>query len=363
MHKLLFIDDEPASLEPLKGFLGRRDLDFDEETHDFSEARDRIADYRPDIVVLDLADAANPENPEAEARDTLDLIWKEHFCPIVVYAADPDLLEDHRDHPFVIRVQKGSGSPTKVLTAIRKFEPHIAALKDAEKSVRRSFSEAMRDLAPVAFGATRSGTVDIIKRAGRRRLAALMDEPETDGIPPAAWEQYLFPPVSKDVLLGDVLKKKDADRMDPAAYRIVLTPSCDMVASGKREPKVREVLVAKCGSMQQALAHTGRAEMKRTKILKELRNDMLTPGYVIPVIPFPQLNGHIPLMAANLRRLELIPFNELKDDYERTASIDSPFREMVAWAYLQTAGRPGLPDRDTAKWAKEIADEMDAHRN
>ena len=361
MLKLLFIDDEPDSLEPLKRHLGQH-LDFKEVTCDFPQARDRIAGYRPDIVILDLADAANPEDPQAEARDTLDLLWKGHFCPIVVYAANPDLLEDHRDHPFVVRVQKGARSPQKVLAEIKEFEPHITALKDAEKSVRRSFSEAMRDLAPVALGATGKVNADIIKRAGRRWLAALMDEPATDGKTPAAWEQYLFPPVSKDILLGDVLKKKEADRMEPVAYRIVLTPSCDMVKSGERIPKVREVLVAICCSMRQALKHTGRAGIGRAKILKDLRNDMLTPGYMSPAIPFPQLNGRIPLMAANLRQLELIPFDELNDDYERIASIDSPFREMIAWAYLQTAGRPGLPERDTAKWAKEIADEMDAHR-
>ena len=115
--------------------------------------------------------------------------------------------------------------------------------------------------------------------------------------------------------------------------------------------------------MQQALEQIGRANIKRAKITKDLRDDMLAPGYMSPVIPFPRLNGHIPLMAANLRQLELIPFDKLKDDYERKASIDSPFREMVAWAYLQTAGRPGLPDRDTAKWAKEIADEIHPHRD
>ena len=79
----MFIDDEPDSLEPLKRFLGRRDLDIEEETHNFPEARNRVAGYRPNIVILDLADAANPEHPEAEAQGTLGLVWKEHFCPII----------------------------------------------------------------------------------------------------------------------------------------------------------------------------------------------------------------------------------------------------------------------------------------
>ena len=73
MLKLLFIDDEPASLEPLKRLLGRRCPGFEEETHDFPGARIRIADYRPDIVILDLADATNPQDPKPKPgiRSTL----------------------------------------------------------------------------------------------------------------------------------------------------------------------------------------------------------------------------------------------------------------------------------------------------
>ena len=84
MLKLLFIDDKPVSLESLKNFLRQRHPNIEKKTHNFPEARNRVAGYRPDIVILDLADAASPENLEAEAKDTLDLFWKEHFCPIIV---------------------------------------------------------------------------------------------------------------------------------------------------------------------------------------------------------------------------------------------------------------------------------------
>ena len=94
MLKLLFIDDKPDSFESLKNFLRQQRLNFEGETHNFPKARNRVAGYRSDIVILDLADAASLENLEAEAKDTLDLFWKEHFCPIIVYAADPDLLTE-----------------------------------------------------------------------------------------------------------------------------------------------------------------------------------------------------------------------------------------------------------------------------
>ena len=65
----------------------------------------------------------------------------------------------------------------------------------------------MREVAPYAFDAfpdnqQRIERIETIKRSGRRRLAALMDEPLPDGTVLASWEQYLFPPVSDDILLG-----------------------------------------------------------------------------------------------------------------------------------------------------------------
>ena len=61
-------------------------------------------------------------------------------------------------------------------------------------------------------------------------------------------------------------------------------------------------------------------------------------------------------MAANLKELDLMPIENIGDAKEFTAiaSIDSPFRELVSWTYLQIACRPGLPERDLDTWATEI---------
>ena len=43
-----------------------------------------------------------------------------------------------------------------------------------------------------------------------------------------------------------------------------------------------------------------------------------------------------------------------KQRFERVASIDSPFREQIAWAHMQIASRPALPDRELNSWVEEI---------
>ena len=268
-----------------------------------------------------------------------------------MYAADPDLLESEK-HEFVKKVKKGSGSEHEVLGSIRHFLPHIEVLQKTEDEIRQRLSEAMREVAPHAFE-TFSDSVerqDAVLRAGRRRVAAMMDEPP-EGSKLAAWECYLHPPVSEDMLLGDILMGKDGNITEPISFRVVLTPSCDLA----HRPKVRNVLVAKCCPMDKALKGVGLAPNSH---LITIRDRLLSAGYAQSVIPLPPLPGMFPPMAADLRDLELIPVNGIGNDkqFQRKASLDSPFREMVAWAYMQTACRPGLPDRDLDTWAQEIRD-------
>ena len=143
---------------------------------------------------------------------------------------------------------------------------------------------------------------------------------------------------------------------DPTLFRVVLTPSCDLVRTDSRKPKVSQVLVAKCCSMKEGLDHTSLRSIKGSKLKDRLSSMMLTSGYLEALIPFPCLRGKIPTMAANLRELELIDIQNIGSDkpFLRIASVDSPFRELISWAYLQTACRPGLPDRNFAEWCQEI---------
>ena len=62
-------------------------------------------------------------------------------------------------------------------------------------------------------------------------------------------------------------------------------------------------------------------------------------------------------MTADFLRLELIDLDRIgtgDKEYLRIASVDNPFRELVAWAYVLNAARPGMPERDFESWAEEI---------
>lgn len=367
MLKLLFIEDEPESIDPVQRSISRKYTDMKMDVVDFEEAESKISSLLPDIVILDLVANGASAEPEVLGLNIHDFIWNQHFCPIIVYAAEPRFYEDtHDPHPFVKSIKKGRGSEKKVLDAVCEFLPHITALKASESDIRRSFSCAMRDVAPYAFEAftDTERRMETIKRSGRRRLAALMDELSLDGTTLASWEQYLCPPVCEDIQLSDILRKSDTTDDDPVSFRVVLTPSCDLVASGNRSPKVDDVLVAKCCSIQEGLDLIN-LQGSPKKLKDRLPREILSQGYFQSVIPFPCLEKKIPTMAANLKDLELIPIQDVGPDktFIRVASVDSPFRELVAWAYMQIAGRPGLPDRDSASWTEEIIATLESQRS
>ena len=360
--KVLLVDDDRNAMEPLKEELSDVE-DITPEWTDFSETESRIKALRPDVIILDLF-VGRPQDGQAAGADTLAAIWRDHFCPVIVYSANPSIIDEddlYGGHPFIKAIKKGSGSEQKALEAIREFQPVADRLKSVQEEAWKAFSIALRDVS--RYVPSNDDAVAVIDRAARRRLAALLDDTATAGRKLDAWEQYVFPPVSSDIQLGDVLKLKEG-KQEPHNYRVVLTPSCDLVRSHGREAKVSDVLVARCCPLTKVLNMIGPKD-NLGKALKSIRfREILSVGFGRSFILFPALGEHIPPMAANLKDLQLIPIKEIDANkegdakYQIVASVDSPFRETIAWAYVQTAARPGLPDRDIKSWKREIGESL-----
>lgn len=359
MLNVLFVDDQKDSVEPAMTLLKEKagDLQCDQRT--FKNCEETLQNTPPDLVVLDLFEGALGAE-DAEGLKRFDWIWAKRFCPLIIYSAKPEAYTNARpQHPFVKVVKKGKDSQNQVLEAIGVLKPHAQAIREAEFHIRQQFSVAMREVAPYAWEQYKESKErdEVILRSGRRRLAAHMDDQVLLGQKLASWEHYLSPPVSNDIKLGDILLDSTDVEKKVSSHRIVLSPSCDMVCSDGRKAKIQEVLTAVCCSVQEGLGLIGKAEYTPEKIRERIQREVLTQGYCESVIPLPELRGRVPSMMVNLRKLELLPFDDIGSGkkYGRIASFDSPFREMVSWAFMHTAGRPGLPNRDLSAWTEDIA--------
>jgi hypothetical protein len=361
--RILIVDDEPASVEPLRVELERRP-ETKVKVVNFGGFRDGITEFIPNIIVLDLAHGS-PLNEDVPGNEIFDQIWTENFCPVVVYTALPSLLEREQGdeavtHPFVKVEQKGSGSEERVIARIHEFEPHVSAIDGASVEIERTLNQALKEIAPRIFENVENADQrrEMLVRSARRRVAAAMDKELSTGGPCLrSWEHYLYPPTSpRHPFTGDIIRKHGGDPGDPTQYAVVLTPSCDLVATEKRKPKVRRVLVARCREVDWLLQELTPLERKDEEERKTRLRTILTRGHGLSCLPLPALPGVFPPMTADFRDLEVIDFAEIADgkEYIRIASVDSPFRELVAWAYVSCAARPGLPDRDYDEWVDDV---------
>lgn len=369
--KILIIEDEENVASLLMDAIESKFLDqYSDliiEKSDFEKASKTMNSLEPDAVILDVSVPGTLPGEDEPGIEIIDKIWNSKFCPLIIYTAVPEKIKNTGElnqHPFVEILPKGPSSEEKVVNDLYNFISHIKALNEAERSFRNTYHKSMRYLAPYVFNVPNiddQERVQLLLRSGKRRFAALCDEDINNEAGLESWEQYIFPPINNDLLLGDIIQRKNAQFSEIDSFRIVLTPSCDLVTSKNRDAKVESVLVSKCCSMLEALKEVSLKDISTKKLISKVLN----AGYYEIIVPFPELANTIPLMAANLRELELISIDKIHkggdDDsdsteceYKRIASLDSPFRELISWAYQQIACRPGLPDRNVEAWASKI---------
>ena len=362
--KVLFIDDEPATVEPAGVAVGDRIAGACIKIESsFDDAVACINSFQPDVVVLDLLRASASGELVEKGFGPLEWIWDQRIVTIVVYSAEPDRLDDNwpdvSANPLVRIIKKGSDSDVAVADAVEQLAPFGVVLNAARLKVESELSLMFKRVAPRILAILEDQETEAVEAIGRgiyRRLAALADESEMLGPTSHAWEQYLVPVISKDLLVGDLIVKINGDPLQPESFRLVLTPSCDLAVRDDGKAKVTSVLVAKCCEVADGLKKAG---ISGTSAKSIQRSNILSQGFAQSVIPMPELSGVVPSMMVDLRDLELIPLERIicedSPSYRRVASTDSPFRELVSWAYIQTAGRPGMPDRDEVAWSAEIS--------
>ena len=244
--------------------------------------------------------------------------------------------------------------------------------EDFDTRVREALHDSVQALReqPGATGGTPQEVV--LPRAVRRLVAARVDAGASSEARLLAWERFVVPPLGSHLLTGDILCR-DIEHADEDDFRLVLSPSCDLVVRRNGRAAVDRVLVARCEEITRLGKYQLTAGRHLSDDMKENLLPLLTEGMVGHFLPIPEFRGQVPPMVANVKRLELLGWREVQLEgeedggqlpadqrFRRVASTDSPFREMVVWAYLRVAGRPGLPDVDVNGWLDMLSNHLAA---
>lgn len=360
---ILIVEDNENYSDGLKRSLEREiaDVTIFVKKRDFAHALDDLP-VAPDVFIIDLYEDEYTKEAKPTGPELCQQIWKKRFRPIIVNSAfdvDPHLKHRLTVHPFYKYIRKGE-SFDDVVKQVQAFLVHAIDLRKIEDEVHAVLQTVIQDSVEAIWStlSDAKSRSEALMRTARRRVGAMMDlRPLLSEETVLPWEQYIVPPLEKDLLMADVLCAENADTNDVASYRVVLTPSCDLVLR-KGKAKVKALLVAKCVDAKTFCTCAGLKGANTEELKKQL----------LPILTQPQINGYCPLpaypgmwpeMAIKLRDTEFVAFDaissaEKKAQFKRVASIDSPFREQIAWGHMQIASRPALPDRDVEAWAKSI---------
>lgn len=357
--RILIIEDNETIATTLGAMLEECDM----QPHictDFSQAKSKLDTNQFDIVILDLM----LDVTELPGLDVAQQIFEGTFFPVIVYSAKTDAFSTP-ESAFVRKISKvEDGSMATVVATVAEFRPHVSAIRSLKQQLNATINGVLYHSANALWGAMMGSESDlkeeVLVRSAKRHVAAQCDLPSTGAMMP--WERYLHPPISQHLMLADILKMSGVEHATSSsnagcletAFRLIVTPTCDL-CKGKGM-----VLTAKCKPFSVYEKAVGVDQSTAAKKKREKIKGTLNDAQVGGLIVLPQFGTLLPAMVADLRDLQVMSYtgtqviDESEQPFERTVSIDSPFRERIAWAWMEISGRAGVPVVDTQTWVNEL---------
>lgn len=363
--RVLMIEDNEETIHGLIDAVDERG--WKHEVSTFKDAQDKIITFDPDVIVMDWM--FDDEDAEL-GKPILENVLSKEFRPVIVFSAHDlsTVLEDTvNEFPLINFTRKGGDDSELALTIDEWKESAIALSK-----LRHNMNVALVESAKALKNFREMETFpeeSVVSYMLSKQAIQFFEQIEVGDCPPA-WIQYSYPPVTKNLLVADIIRfyGEDKDQSVPGTpdeYAVILTPSCDMTNHGSG---VFKVLIAKCCGKERVtevrLKSTentvaGKGKDKVTSVVKELHY-----GYNKAFVALPQLPNVLPCMTINLKDVDFMLMADIASSFDefnnelhkayRVASIISPFREQLVWAHMINSCRPGMPERDITTWAKGI---------
>jgi CTP synthase len=330
----------------------------------FDDYAEYLSFFNIELIILDIRKGQLGD--EEPGYQIIDEIWKTAFCPIIIFSAIAEHIypNEHSENYFNKKVKKGSGEIRRLIDTVNELSGYVERKKETSKLLNFHISETYRESFPSILNnlnePNAEETLDIFTRLIRRRVAAALDE-SIDFSPIKSWEMYLLPPINKQLLTADILFKNGEDKNKAESYKVIISPSCDLQEdNAKKRKPLEKVLVVSCISINQYLSIKELSKDTPKEDFNGILQKILSNTNAERFIPLPGLKGFIPNMACDFKKLETIAYKNIGKDkeYLKIASIDSPFREAIIWAYMQINCRPGLPDRNFDLWSQQIWEEI-----
>ena len=329
-----------------------------ETCNSFTRGVELLEESRFDILILDVRlgrheDAADHE--EFGIR-TLEAIQKRRFIPTIFYTGLPGAVQ-HLETPLVHIVEK-TESVTRLLDSVdsviatrlpllnRAIVRHVERVQaqymwnfvagawneinELDDSTALAYLLARR----LSLSLTNSGMASFAGEVGPGA-----DIPQSGKMHPVQY--YVIPPLPAPAALGGDIHR---DTSQPPGYRILLTPSCDLVQS-----KVEYLLWARCvplAEFQEYSDWKADPSSAKEKLLQSLvLNNRRMKGTQPDRYFFLPAALGLPDLLVDFQQLSATP-GSCPGIATRIASLDNPFAEALLSRFARYLNRLGVPDLD-----------------
>lgn len=364
---VLLIEDNPDTVRQIQEYFEKREvagrrLVFTPITH-WDDAFGLIRERKADLAILDIYRGEAAKGRERIGERVLKDFQDSGFVPVIIHTNLPEGLEGLVNE-FVRLTPKTDGLPrlaaeigalfaTRIPQMNRVILNHLdRALCDymwgfvtkewprlKEIADRPEFLRVL--LSRLAYSFTRTGVEQALVEAFENYKALSLD-PEK--VHPA--EFYIMPPLSQDPALGDVRTRKVGEKTD---YLVVLWPTCDMVSSAGRKPKVGRVLCARAtplASFPEAMDYANSATSEnRKQLIKLVTNNRDRNRGSAESIHFLPGFLNIPDLVVEFRELEVLALDDVKK-LQCLGVVASPYAEQLSYRFDSYRGRVGVPELD-----------------
>jgi len=358
LHILLVEDDKEnldLLLETLPDSLGAYGLEW-EPCSDFVEAIKRVATRRYDMIVTDIyrdrpGHKKGTEIEDEKAGDIISGIRSKRFCPIVAFT-DGSAPQSFKEGPFVKLADKSKGND-QIIEKMRELLatgiPGIA--RRLHDELDRASGSYLWDFLEGNWERLHENGLaepSVLERLVRRRAAMQIGRLDPVADDPAevetveGVEYYIHPPVSDELRLGEILKHKE-----DGSFRVVLTPHCHLaIQPGADSPRAEYVLTARTVTATDILnvfPPQGGTEEKKLRSLARYTQSPADLGKPRGRYWFLPHFLDMPDLFCDFLQLESIPYEEIRDQHERFAVLDTPFAEALQSCFTRFYSAVGLP--------------------
>jgi len=353
--KILYVDDEKRILDDTKEILESKEIDGHRieviVEPDFLKAIFMLDSDEFDLIIVDVyRGSANPENQDKAGIEVLDKVKSTRFVPVIFYTGLVNQVE-HLASEVVRIVSKGDGtekleaeignlSKSGLLNIRRKI------LDYAEKTIRFFFWDFVSNHWDKLKGRIESDDLILLLvrrlaiQLSKENLSRLPLDLKYEGSTVRPLEFYVFPPIIDDRFeAGDILER------DGKVY-VVLTPTCDLIPRNNGNTKVKYVLMVEAIPLKNREEYKEYSDSKSNGKKKELLKLMENRKSSLFFLPgFPLMEDQI----LDFQSLSTEPIEDVKQNYQKIAKLDSPFAEAMLSNFLNHYDRIGIPNLDVER--------------